>query len=69
MTSARDPMTDAFLDLLAGMTAAASAYREHARRHKDIRPRATADALFTTRAADFDATVQRAHDFIKGRLG
>lgn len=46
------------LDAAAHLSAAASAYRKHASRHKS-QGRAIADPLFSTRARDFDAAAER----------
>lgn len=45
---------------VANLEAAASAYRTYAKRHLSIVPKATTDAAFTTRVADFDKAVERA---------
>lgn len=42
------------------LIAAASAYRTFARRHGSVRPKGETDALFTTRADDFDKAAAKA---------
>lgn len=58
---------DAFLDLLAHMNAAASAYRVYASRGNNIRPRSMSDAFYSTRVVDFENAVERARVFLKGK--
>lgn len=51
---------DALMDAVAHLAAAASAYRTYARRAPHLRPRAEADAFFTTRVRDFERAAKRA---------
>ena len=48
------------LDATAHLVAAASAYEKHASRARHLKPRAVADALFTTRLNDFKQAAARA---------
>lgn len=52
-------LREALLDAAANLAAAASAYRTYANRASHL-GRVPKDALFTTRAADFDKSVERA---------
>ena len=53
------------VDLLAHLAGAASAYRAFANRAPHL-GKVPADALFTTRAADFDQAVERGRAFLRG---
>lgn len=53
-------MRKALTDATANLAGAASAYRKHAGRAKHLHPKSVADALFTTRADDFDKATERA---------
>lgn len=50
----------ALRDVAAHLVGAASAYRQHGRRHPTMKPKATIDPVFTTRAEDFDEAAKRA---------
>lgn len=52
-------LREALIDATAHLAAAASAYRKHASRHRSA-GRAVPDALFSTRADDFDRAAERA---------
>jgi len=58
----------ALLDATASLMAASSAYERHAGRARTVKPRAVADALFTTRLADFKNAAHRAAKAIQ-KLG
>jgi hypothetical protein len=51
---------DALIDATAHLVGAESAYREFAKRHQDIRPKAATDPFFTTRVGDFRKAADRA---------
>ena len=53
-------LIEAFVDAAAHLVAAASAYEKHASRARHLKPRAVADALFTTRLNDFKQAAARA---------
>ena len=55
-----EQLIEAFLDSAAHLVAAASAYEKHASRARHLKPRAVADALFTTRLNDFKQAAARA---------
>ena len=63
-----DQLIEAFLDSTAHLVAAASAYERHASRSKHLKPRAVADALFTTRLNDFKQAAERAQAVSKNLL-
>lgn len=58
-------MRGALTDAAAHLAGAASAYRRHAARHRS-QGRAAADALFSTRADDFDRAARRASAALSG---
>lgn len=58
-------MREALTDAAAHLAGAASAYRRHAARHRS-QGRAVADALFSTRADDFDRAARRASAALSG---
>ena len=51
---------EALIDATAHLVGAESAYREFAKRHQDIRPKAATDPFFTTRVGDFRKAADRA---------
>lgn len=53
-------LTEAMRDAAGALAGAASAYRTYAKRYSGLMPKAETDALFTTRAADFDRAAERA---------
>lgn len=55
-----EQLIEAFVDAAAHLVAAASAYEKHASRSRHLKPRAVADALFTTRINDFKQAAARA---------
>ena len=55
-----EQLIEAFVDATAHLVAAASAYEKHASRARHLKPRAVADALFTTRLNDFKQAAARA---------
>ena len=55
-----EQLIESFLDSAAHLVAAASAYEKHASRSRHLKPRAVADALFTTRLDDFKQAAARA---------
>ena len=57
----------ALRDAAGHLMAAASAYRTYARRYSGLVPKAQTDALFTTRAADFDKAAERARKAVTSR--
>ena len=58
--AAHEQLIGAFVDATAHLVAAASAYEKHACRDRHLKPRAVADALFTTRLNDFKQAAARA---------
>lgn len=63
-----DKLRKAMTDATAHLAGAASAYRAHAKRHAS-QGKSTPDALFSTRAADFDKAVDRARAVIRAIPG
>lgn len=59
---AKEQYREAFLDLLANMRAATSAYEKFVGRHNR---RGYRDALFETRYQDFLSALKRADEFMK----
>lgn len=57
---------DDLATVATALIAAASAYRTYARRHGSLRPKAETDALFTTRADDFDRAAEKAREMFRG---
>ena len=55
-----EQLVEAFMDAAAHLVAAAYAYEKHASRSRQLKPRAVADALFTTRLNDFKQAAARA---------
>ena len=55
-----EQLIEAFVDVAAHLVAATSAYEKHASRARHLKPRAVADALFTTRLNDFKQAAARA---------
>lgn len=60
-------MEHALLDATAHLVGAASAYRTFAKRSPG-QGKAETDALFSTRASDFDKAAKRAQNFLRKRL-
>ena len=58
----------ALIDATAHLAGAASAYRAHAKRHAS-QGKSTPDAMFSTRASDFDKAVDRARAVVHTFLG
>ena len=63
-----EQLIEAFVDATAHLVAAASAYEKHASRDRHLKPRAVADALFTTRLNDFKQAAERAQAVSKNLL-
>lgn len=55
-----DELREELLHAAASLVGAASAYKRYARRHSSVTPKAVTDAMFTTRANDFEKAADRA---------